>query len=93
LLAEGRLVNLGCATGHPSFVMSNSFSNQTLAQVELWEKNLEIDVYRLPKNLDEEVARMHLPQLGVKLTKLTPEQAEYLGVPLDGPYKPDHYRY
>jgi len=93
LLAEGRLVNLGCATGHPSFVMSNSFSNQTLAQIELWKKNYEIDVYRLPKQLDEEVARLHLEQIGVKLTKLTKEQAEYLGVPAEGPYKPDHYRY
>jgi adenosylhomocysteinase len=93
LLAEGRLVNLGCANGHPSFVMSNSFSNQTLAQVDLWENKHEIDVYRLPKRLDEEVARMHLPQLGVKLTELTQEQADYLGVPKDGPYKPDHYRY
>jgi adenosylhomocysteinase len=93
LLAEGRLVNLGCATGHPSFVMSNSFSNQTLAQVELWTKDYEIDVYRLPKHLDEEVARLHLAQLGVNLTKLTGEQADYIGVPAEGPYKPDHYRY
>ena len=93
LLAEGRLVNLGCATGHPSFVMSNSFSNQTLAQVELWKNDYEINVYRLPKHLDEEVARLHLPQLGVKLTQMTPEQADYIGVPLKGPYKPDHYRY
>lgn len=93
LLAEGRLVNLGCATGHPSFVMSNSFSNQTLAQIELWQKNYEIGVYRLPKQLDEEVARLHLEQIGVKLTKLTKEQSEYLGVPVEGPYKPDHYRY
>jgi adenosylhomocysteinase len=93
LLAEGRLVNLGCATGHPSFVMSNSFTNQTLAQLELWKNNYEIDVYRLPKHLDEEVARLHLDQLGVKLTKMTQEQADYLGVPLNGPYKPDHYRY
>ena len=93
LLAEGRLVNLGCATGHPSFVMSNSFSNQTLAQLELWTKEYELDVYRLPKNLDEEVARLHLEQLGVKLTKLAPEQAEYLGVKVEGPYKPEHYRY
>jgi len=93
LLAEGRLVNLGCATGHPSFVMSNSFSNQTLAQLELWKKDYETDVYMLPKHLDEEVARLHLEQLGVNLTKLTPEQAEYLGVNIDGPYKPDHYRY
>ena len=93
LLAEGRLVNLGCATGHPSFVMSNSFSNQTLAQLELWKKEYEIDVYMLPKHLDEEVARLHLEQLGVKLTTLTPEQAEYLGVNPKGPYKPEHYRY
>ena len=93
LLAEGRLVNLGCATGHPSFVMSNSFTNQVLAQIELWKNNYPKDVYRLPKHLDEEVARLHLEQLGVKLTLLTPEQAEYIGVPPDGPYKPDHYRY
>jgi len=93
ILAEGRLVNLGCATGHPSFVMSNSFSNQTLAQIELWKKKYEIGVYRLPKDLDEEVARLHLDQLGVKLTKLTKEQSEYIGVAETGPYKPDHYRY
>jgi adenosylhomocysteinase len=93
ILAEGRLVNLGCATGHPSFVMSNSFSNQTLAQIDLWTKNYEIGVYRLPKHLDEEVARLHLEQLGVKLTKLTKEQADYIGVPREGPYKPEHYRY
>lgn len=93
LLAEGRLVNLGCATGHPSFVMSNSFTNQTLAQIELWEKDYEIGVYRLPKYLDEEVARLHLEQIGVKLTKLSQEQADYIGVPVDGPYKPEHYRY
>jgi adenosylhomocysteinase len=93
ILAEGRLVNLGCATGHPSFVMSNSFSNQTLAQIDLWTKNYEIGVYRLPKYLDEEVARLHLEQLGVKLTKLTKEQADYIGVPREGPYKPEHYRY
>ena len=93
MLAEGRLVNLGCATGHPSFVMSNSFSNQTLAQIELWQKDFEIGVYRLPKHLDEEVARLHLEQIGVKLTKLTPEQSEYIGIPIEGPYKPDHYRY
>ena len=93
LLAEGRLVNLGCATGHPSFVMSNSFTNQTLAQIELWRNNYETDVYRLPKHLDEEVARLHLEQIGVKLTKLTPEQSKYLGIPAEGPYKPDHYRY
>ena len=93
ILAEGRLVNLGCATGHPSFVMSNSFSNQTLAQIELWKNNYELGVYRLPKQLDEEVARLHLGQIGVKLTKLTKEQADYIGVPENGPYKPDHYRY
>lgn len=93
LLAEGRLVNLGCATGHPSFVMSNSFSNQTLAQIELWSKNLEIEVYRLPKHLDEEVARLHLDQLGVKLTKLSKKQADYIGVKQEGPFKPEHYRY
>lgn len=93
LLAEGRLVNLGCATGHPSFVMSNSFTNQTLAQIELWNKKYEVDVYRLPKHLDEEVARLHLEQLGVKLTALTPDQAAYLGVDPGGPYKPEHYRY
>jgi len=93
LLAEGRLVNLGCATGHPSFVMSNSFTNQTLAQIELWKNDYKTDVYRLPKHLDEEVARLHLEQIGVKLTHLTDEQAEYLGVPKNGPFKPDHYRY
>ncbi len=93
LLSEGRLVNLGNATGHPSFVMSNSFSNQTLAQIELWRNNYATDVYRLPKHLDEEVARLHLDKLGVHLTKLTPEQAEYIGVNVDGPYKPEHYRY
>ena len=93
LLAEGRLVNLGCATGHPSFVMSNSFSNQTLAQIELWTKDYEIGVYMLPKYLDEEVARLHLDQLGVRLTKLTKAQAGYIGVPPEGPYKPEHYRY
>lgn len=93
LLAEGRLVNLGCATGHPSFVMSNSFSNQTLAQLELWKNDYKIDVYMLPKHLDEEVARLHLEQLGVKLTTLTQEQADYLGVKVEGPYKPEHYRY
>lgn len=95
LLAEGRLVNLGCATGHPSFVMSNSFTNQTLAQIELWKnrEDYDIDVYRLPKHLDEEVARLHLEQIGVKLTKLTKEQADYLGIDQNGPYKPDHYRY
>jgi adenosylhomocysteinase len=93
LLAEGRLVNLGCATGHPSFVMSNSFTNQTLAQLDLWQHDYAVDVYRLPKRLDEEVARLHLEQIGVKLTKLTKEQAEYLGINADGPYKPEHYRY
>lgn len=93
ILAEGRLVNLGCATGHPSFVMSNSFSNQTLAQIDLWTKKYEIGVYRLPKELDEEVARLHLEQLGVKLTKLSKEQAAYIGVKESGPYKPEHYRY
>ena len=93
LLAEGRLVNLGCATGHPSFVMSNSFSNQTLAQLELWKNEYEIGVYMLPKQLDEEVARLHLEQLGVNLTTLTSEQADYLGVNVGGPYKPEHYRY
>ena len=93
LLAEGRLVNLGCATGHPSFVMSNSFTNQTLAQIELWKNEYKTDVYRLPKHLDEEVARLHLEQLGVKLTKLSKNQADYLGIPAEGPYKPEHYRY
>ncbi len=93
LLAEGRLVNLGCATGHPSFVMSNSFTNQTLAQIELWEKNYEVGVYRLPKQLDEEVARLHLERIGVKLTKLTEAQAAYIGVSTEGPFKADHYRY
>ncbi|NTV99589.1 MAG: adenosylhomocysteinase, partial [Chlorobiaceae bacterium] len=93
LLAEGRLVNLGCATGHPSFVMSNSFTNQTLAQIELWKNDYAVDVYRLPKKLDEEVARLHLGQIGVKLTTLTREQADYISVPVEGPYKPEHYRY
>jgi adenosylhomocysteinase len=95
LLAEGRLVNLGCATGHPSFVMSNSFSNQVLAQLDLWKNRdtYKVGVYVLPKNLDEEVARLHLDKIGVKLTKLTKEQADYLGVPVDGPFKSDHYRY
>ncbi len=95
LLAEGRLVNLGCATGHPSFVMSNSFSNQTLAALDLW-RNKDIykpGVYVLPKKLDEEVARLHLEKIGVKLTKLTKDQSEYLGIPIEGPYKPEHYRY
>ncbi len=95
LLAEGRLVNLGCATGHPSFVMSNSFSNQVLAQLDLWKNKdaYKPDVYRLPKKLDEEVARLHLEKIGVKLTRLTRKQADYLGVSPDGPYKPEHYRY
>ena len=93
LLAEGRLVNLGCATGHPSFVMSNSFSNQVLAQLDLWNGNYEVGVYRLPKKLDEEVARLHLEQIGVKLTVLTDEQSAYIGVAKEGPYKPEHYRY
>lgn len=95
LLAEGRLVNLGCATGHPSFVMSNSFTNQVIAQIALWTETEKypVGVYTLPKHLDEEVARLHLDQLGVKLTKLTPAQAEYLGIPATGPFKPDYYRY
>ena len=93
LLAEGRLVNLGCATGHPSFVMSNSFTNQTLAQIDLWTKKYEVGVYCLPKELDEEVARLHLENIGVKLTKLTQKQADYIGVNVDGPYKAEHYRY
>jgi adenosylhomocysteinase len=93
LLAEGRLVNLGCATGHPSFVMSNSFTNQTLAQIDLWKNDYEINVYRLSKQLDEEVARLHLANIGVELTTLTPEQADYIGVNVAGPYKPEHYRY
>jgi adenosylhomocysteinase len=95
VLAEGRLVNLGCATGHPSFVMSNSFANQTLAQLDLWKNKdtYKVDVYTLPKKLDEEVARLHLEKIGVKLTTLSPKQAEYLGVAPEGPYKPDHYRY
>jgi adenosylhomocysteinase len=95
LLSEGRLLNLGNATGHPSFVMSNSFTNQTIAQIELFTKNEQYEkkVYILPKHLDEKVARLHLQALGAKLTQLTAEQAAYIGVPLDGPYKPDHYRY
>jgi adenosylhomocysteinase len=95
LLAEGRLVNLGCATGHPSFVMSHSFTTQCLAQLDLWKKKdaNKVGVYRLPKKLDEEVARLHLEKIGVKLTKLTKKQADYLGVPVEGPYKPEHYRY
>jgi adenosylhomocysteinase len=93
ILAEGRLVNLGCANGHPSFVMSNSFTNQVLAQIELWTKKLAVGVYRLPKKLDEEVAMLHLEKLGVHLTKLTKRQADYIGVTPEGPYKPEHYRY
>jgi len=95
ILAEGRLLNLGCATGHPSFVMSNSFTNQTIAQIELFTKTDEypVGVYTLPKLLDEKVARLHLDALGVKLTKLSEDQADYLGVKVDGPYKPEHYRY
>ena len=95
MLAEGRLLNLGCATGHPSFVMSTSFSNQVLAQIELNNNSgkYENKVYRLPMKLDEEVARLHLEHLGVKLTRLTQEQADYIGVPVDGPYKPEHYSY
>jgi len=95
LLARGRLVNLGCATGHPSFVMSNSFTNQVLAQIDLWNNKdtYELGVYRLSKELDEEVARLHLDQIGVKLTTLTKEQADYIGVPVNGPFKPEHYRY
>lgn len=95
MLAEGRLVNLGCATGHPSFVMSNSFTNQTLAQLDLWKNKdtYKPGVYRLSKALDEEVARLHLEKIGVKLTKLTKQQADYIGVPVEGPYKPEHYRY
>ena len=95
LLAEGRLVNLGCATGHPSFVMSNSFTNQVLAQMDLWQNrhNRDIGVYRLDKKLDEEVARLHLDKLGAHLTALTESQAAYIGVPIEGPFKPEHYRY
>ncbi|MED6300003.1 MAG: adenosylhomocysteinase, partial [Verrucomicrobiota bacterium] len=95
MLAEGRLVNLGCATGHPSFVMSNSFTNQTLAQIDLWENRETYvpGVYVLPKKLDEEVALLHLEKIGAKLTQLTEEQADYIGVPQEGPYKPEHYRY
>jgi adenosylhomocysteinase len=96
LLASGRLVNLGCATGHPSFVMSCSFTNQVLAQIELFNNTEKYEigkVYMLPKELDEEVARLHINKLGVKLTKLTKKQADYLGVPVEGPFKPDHYRY
>jgi adenosylhomocysteinase len=95
VLAEGRLVNLGCATGHPSFVMSNSFANQTLAQIDLWKNKdtYKIDVYTLPKKLDEEVARLHLEKIGVKLTTLSKRQADYIGVAVEGPYKSEHYRY
>jgi adenosylhomocysteinase len=95
LLAQGRLVNLGCGTGHPSFVMSNSFTNQTLAQIELFNKgdDYKKGVYVLPKHLDEKVARLHLTKLGVNLTTLTQEQADYIDVPVEGPYKSDHYRY
>jgi adenosylhomocysteinase len=95
ILAEGRLLNLGCATGHPSFVMSASFTNQVLAQIELHQhaERYQRKVYTLPKHLDERVARLHLDKLGVKLTRLTPEQAAYIGVPVEGPYKPEHYRY
>lgn len=95
ILAEGRLVNLGCATGHPSFVMSNSFSNQTLAQIELWvhSDKYENKVYTLPKHLDEKVAALHLKKLGVELETLSEEQAKYIGVTVDGPFKPDYYRY
>ena len=93
ILAEGRLVNLGCATGHASFVMSNSFTNQTLAQIKLAKESLEKKVYTLPKELDEEVARLHLGRLGAKLTRLTPEQADYIGVKVEGPYKAEMYRY
>ena len=95
VLAEGRLMNLGCATGHPSFVMSNSFTNQVIAQIELFTRTEDypVGVYRLPKHLDEKVARLHLDALGVKLTRLTKEQAAYIGVDVEGPYKPDHYRY
>ena len=95
VLAEGRLVNLGCATGHPSFVMSNSFSNQTLAQLDLWanKDSYKVGVYVLPKKLDEEVARLHLEKIGVKLTKLSKRQADYIGVPVEGPYKAETYRY
>jgi adenosylhomocysteinase len=95
LLAQGRLVNLGCATGHPSFVMSNSFTNQVMAQIELWQNagNYEIDVYMLPKHLDEKVARLHLEKVGVEIDTLSSEQAEYIGVKVEGPFKPSHYRY
>ena len=93
LLADGRLVNLGCATGHPSFVMSNSFTNQVLAQIELFNRHYDIGVYTLPKKLDEEVARLHLERIGAHLSTLTPDQATYIGVPVEGPYKTDNYKY
>jgi adenosylhomocysteinase len=93
VLARGRLVNLGCASGHPSFVMSTSFTNQTLAQIALFNDRYAVGVHRLPKRLDEKVARLHLSKLGVNLTTLTSNQAQYLGVPVEGPYKPEHYRY
>ena len=93
VLAEGRLVNLGCATGHPSFVMSNSFTNQVLAQMDLWKGNYQKGVFVLPKKLDEEVARLHLKKIGVEIDELTDEQSKYLGIPKEGPYKPEHYRY
>jgi adenosylhomocysteinase len=93
VLAEGRLVNLGCATGHPSFVMSSSFTNQCLAQIDLAQKQHDIQVYTLPKSMDEEVARLHMDHLGIKLSKLSQKQADYLSISVDGPYKPDHYRY
>ena len=93
ILAEGRLINLGCATGHPSFVMSNSFTNQTLAQIDLWTKEYEVGVYMLPKHLDEEVARLHVEKLGGKLTLLSEGQADYIGIKVSGPYKSEHYRY
>jgi adenosylhomocysteinase len=93
LLAEGRLINLGCATGHPSFVMSNSFTNQVLAQIDLWANKHEIGVYMLDKKLDEEVARLHLAKLGAKLTKLSKQQADYIGVDVEGPFKSEYYRY
>jgi adenosylhomocysteinase len=94
-LAKGRLVNLGCATGHPSFVMSASFTNQVMAQIELWEKSADYgnEVYVLPKHLDEKVARFHLAKVGANLTELSKEQSDYLGLPVEGPYKPEHYRY
>jgi adenosylhomocysteinase len=95
LLAKGRLVNLGCGTGHPSFVMSNSFTNQTLAQIELWNNpdKYNVDVYMLPKHLDEKVAALHLKKIGADITELSKEQADYIGVPVQGPFKPEHYRY